>query len=595
MIGLSTTYGLNFKYYFNSVLRFTLVVFIISLYLNDPGFAQDNTLKISDLEIRGNKVLSAEEISYILNINMQGEIRETLLISKFENLISMYNDQGYLSAKIEKVEYSNLPGGFKKIVVIIDEGPLYRIKEVNLINDEENLIDLSVLKDNTAASKSEIESIISGIIEKYENDGYPYVIIYNDDIRIASSNTLDLKNVTIDLRIEKRKQTYVDSVSVSGNIYTNENVLIRESRLRTGEKFRSSSLEEAAKLIRNLPFIESVEDIDLYESKNSKSVVEIKIIERPANNFRGILGYVPDGNFEKGYYIGEFSYESENLLGSGRKFNTEWRKLDRNTKLINIGYLEPWILNQPVNLSLMFNQDFQDSSYNTRKFEVGIHYRLTNFITAHAIFGKEQVFPENEGVEYFNLRKSSNTIYEFGFSYTNMDNLNNPSKGINYYSSLTEQKRKLSAGTLDGQDSFADKIIKADLAFALPLRGQAVSFTNFSFRQTKNNQNNIPITQKWYLGGSRTVRGYKEKQFLADKIFWYNHELRYILSRYSRIFLFSDGGFYQNSGDITRKIFGYGFGMRIDSKAGIIGFDLGLSKSDTFSTAKLHFFLQNYF
>ena len=79
------------------------------------------------------------------------------------------------------------------------------------------------------------------------------------------------------------------------------------------------------------------------------------------------------------------------------------------------------------------------------------------------------------------------------------------------------------------------------------------------------------------LGGSRNLRGFNENQFSGYRILWSNLELRYLLSRNSRAFLFSDYGYVHNDEYTFDKLFGFGFGLRVETRLGILRLDYGFS------------------
>lgn len=87
-------------------------------------------------------------------------------------------------------------------------------------------------------------------------------------------------------------------------------------------------------------------------------------------------------------------------------------------------------------------------------------------------------------------------------------------------------------------------------------------------------------------------------------IAWTNLEYRFLLDGNSRFFLFTDYGYFERkifsytdetSRKISGKKLGYGFGLRIDSKAGLLGIDYGLGEGDSFNQGKIHFGVVNRF
>jgi outer membrane protein assembly factor BamA len=72
----------------------------------------------------------------------------------------------------------------------------------------------------------------------------------------------------------------------------------------------------------------------------------------------------------------------------------------------------------------------------------------------------------------------------------------------------------------------------------------------------------------------------------------------------SRIFIFADYGyFYRKAGlsqdgslrEISGKKLGYGFGLRVNSRAGLLGIDYGLGEKDRLNEGKIHFGIVNRF
>ena len=91
----------------------------------------------------------------------------------------------------------------------------------------------------------------------------------------------------------------------------------------------------------------------------------------------------------------------------------------------------------------------------------------------------------------------------------------------------------------------------------------------------------LQLTDLFWFGGSQSLRGYRENQFWGKVVAWANLEYRFILNRNSRLFIFSDWGFYQaldNSVKDNQVLPGYGLGIRFETPLGIMGVDYGLGK-----------------
>ncbi len=102
----------------------------------------------------------------------------------------------------------------------------------------------------------------------------------------------------------------------------------------------------------------------------------------------------------------------------------------------------------------------------------------------------------------------------------------------------------------------------------------------------------------YFLGGANSLRGSRENQFAGNFIAWMNLEYRYIIGKLSRIYVFNDWGYYRREtafDETGNWNYGYGAGVRLETRAGIIGIDYGLGKGDAPVEGKIHFRLRTEF
>ena len=102
---------------------------------------------------------------------------------------------------------------------------------------------------------------------------------------------------------------------------------------------------------------------------------------------------------------------------------------------------------------------------------------------------------------------------------------------------------------------------------------------------------NIPPTELFYLGGANTLRGYDEDWFFGPRRVYANIEYRLLVGRTSQFFVFTDLGAVTQVDQPT--VFdplrvGYGFGMRLESKGGLLRMDYGLAEGRSALEGKIH-------
>jgi outer membrane protein assembly factor BamA len=75
------------------------------------------------------------------------------------------------------------------------------------------------------------------------------------------------------------------------------------------------------------------------------------------------------------------------------------------------------------------------------------------------------------------------------------------------------------------------------------------------------------------LGGNKNLRGFVENQFSGYQVGWSNLELRYLLNRNSRLYIFTDYGYVNSLNYKFGKLFGFGIGLKIETRLGLLGID----------------------
>ena len=577
--------------------KLTFLIIFLLTGLSADAFPQQEQVLVESITFSGNKLISNRSLLEYGGITLPGAHELNSLSIKIQNVLNLYRDKGYYYAQIKSVELIS-ERNYVTVHVEMDEGPLFRLGEVTIIGAGDS--GLSEIRDfipGTGAiyRKELIESLALRIRDYFEDSGYPYASI-NVENTFRKSNRIVLENIVdVTLSLTKNKFVRIDTLAVSGLENTNAKVILRESRIYEGDLYNGKKVAKAKNYIQNLSFLDDVSVPELFELPDGRTLLRFVVQEKRSNKFTGLAGYVPGSGRSDSYIVGSFTFDFGNLFGTGRVFQAEWHKPDRSSQEVKIFYEEPWIFGLPVNINGLIEQSIQDSSYTKRSFIFGLNYRLNSALTAHASVGREQVIADVE-VSSSLAVNSNSSFLTAGLSFDNLDYRINPRKGVYYSTFVTRQDRTLAENNIGSIDpDISDRKIKAQIELAFPVTKNVISFIKGVWNQTTTSGDKVPISQQWFMGGTGSVRGYREKQFLASKVAWLNMELRYLLNRESRAYVFLDSGFFQDKNESTQSRIGYGFGIRIDSQIGNIGFDIGLGKGDAFSSMKIHFLLQNAF
>lgn len=431
--------------------------------------------------------------------------------------------------------------------------------------------------------------------------GYPFAQVDIDDMKFRNADQKLYADISI--RIAEKDRVYIKDFIIIGNNYTRNHVILRELGINSGDVFSKSEINEIPRRLLRLGLFKDVKQ-PLILSEDTDSVsVQIEIEEGSATTFDGVIGYIPEqpGSIEEeGYFSGQIDLTFNNLFGTARQFDVHWEKPDRLSEDFHISYTEPWVFGYPLNLGGGLDRTVRDTTYIEWIYQINSTLRLYDNLNFIASFNHKTVYPDSLASREQGLLRNSITSGEIGIEYDTRDYKINPRSGLYY-------KNTYSFGTKTNHGP--DYLISEDIKKKEDIQQLKIWFSwfynlwsnqVFSLRMSgKQIQGNgLQLSDYYWIGGSRTVRGYREKQFWGSIVAWANLEYRFVVGRNSRIFVFNDWGFYSdpNRPETQNDILaGYGAGVRFDTPLGILGVDYGLGKDDPFSQGKIHFGIINRF
>jgi outer membrane protein insertion porin family len=359
------------------------------------------------------------------------------------------------------------------------------------------------------------------------------------------------------------------------------------------------------KRLNKLRFFEPVTTPQFYLDRDNKGVLLINVKEKNTNNFDGIIGYVPPAaDNESGFLTGLVNVTLRNIFGTGRAAAIRWQKLDRETQELELKYLEPWLFSYPFNINAELFQRIQDTTFVQRRISGGLEYLATEDISASAFIASEEVIPTEREVPMFTVYNSSALTTGLILKIDIRDDPLSPTNGFLFETAYSFSRKKING---------PPEYIIPELETNVNLQRITAGFSGFYELFIKHiialgvygKELRGPFFEDsdlWRFGGTRTVRGYREEQFLASRIAWANLEYRLLLTRRSYAFIFFDSGYYFREADAVQEIlqtedfiFGYGLGITVETAIGLLGVSFALAEGETFSEGKLHFGIINEF
>ncbi len=566
--------------------------------------------KIDQIEISENQIFSDDEIARWAGLNEGQNYFPGILDTLFSRISNNIVSSGYFNFSFDGSHFEFANDSQKvNLFINVKEGSPTFVKELFIsssdsINIEEFTSSLNYLK-GEIFNRYEIETSISNILTDFENIGFPFASVKIQSIHLYDDSTSNDHYADLYIVLDEGRKSRIDKIEVTGNTSTKDYVIIRELRMDAGEEYSQKKIENLPRRLNKLRYFDPVPVPQFYVDNQENGVLQIKVKEKNTNNFDGIIGYVPAAkDNESGYVTGLVNVTLRNMFGTGRAAAIRWQKLTRESQELELKYLEPWLFGFPFNLNAELFQRIQDTTYVQRRLGGSLEFLATEDISASAFVITEEIIPTERQVPVFTVYNSSSLTTGLGLR---IDIRDDPIASTNGF--LFETVYSFSRKTINGPDEYITpgletnpnlQRITAGFSFYYLIFSRNVIAVNVSGKELSG-----PFFEQsdlWRFGGTKTVRGYREEQFLASRIAWSNLEYRLMLTQRSYAFLFFDAGYYFLEADPDRGvaqnedyIFGYGLGITVETAIGLLGVSFALAQGDSFSEGKIHFGIINEF
>jgi outer membrane protein insertion porin family len=424
------------------------------------------------------------------------------------------------------------------------------------------------------------EAAAARILRAYAERGYPLARVYPGRFR-----KMDDGRLSFSFTIGEGPETFVESLRVFGETSTSEEVVARIGGVRPLDRWDVRRFENMARRLRREEIFQRVGEPRVVRgSRDNQLGIEIEIEEGKTNSVLGVLGYNPDPA-GGGELVGLVDLNLGNILGTARRASLHFERQAAGIQDVSFRFREPWVLGSPLSLEGGAAQSVRDTLYTRTDLDLALGIPLGFHSTATvAAERRTSSFDAFDGSRVSEVSTGGSV----GLASDARDRRVNPRRG--WAASLrvgvrnTEEGERRTRGEANGQ-------------ILLPWGSRWGFSEQAGFRGVWSTAIDIPLYENYFLGGTNTVRGYREEQFRGERIWWARSELRYRLAEDSRAYLFADVGGYdfetrEATGELrteTDVVPGGGIGISVPTgAAGRARFEIALGRGDAFSDAKVH-------
>jgi outer membrane protein insertion porin family len=527
-----------------------------------------------------------------------------------ESIRNFYYALGYLSADIEefKTQYDKSSNEMD-IHIRIHEGLKTEIDRVKVIGahlvPEGEVLKAINIKPGDIYNDVDISDARYRVIDLYNTRGLIEAVV-------SVKREITDQKASLIFQIDEGHEILFGKTIITGNNDTKYVVIKRELQQKEDMPFDYRILnKERQKLYKLGLFTEvHIEPLDTYDHKKD---VLINLHEGNAGAVELSLGYA---EYERYRGILDLSYK--NLMGMNRQASLRF-ELSSLEKRYILQYYEPWFMDIPLQFrAFLLGEYKKEINIDTRE----TRYRLTRHtVTAgfEKTFGnalKAELYYEFSLVNTYDVqpdvvlsREDTGTLVISGIRpgivYDTRDNPFEPRKGI-----LSGISLKFTSPVFLSETNFIKLMFYGNIYHALSKRFVLAASFRGGIAQGYFNTQELPIVERFFLGGRTTVRGYAQDT-LGPKgsdgnptggnvFFMENLEIRTSLGKGFGIVAFLDGGnVWLKLADIRPLDFKFttGLGLRYNTPIGPIRIDYGhkLQREKGESSGELHFSIGHAF
>lgn len=512
----------------DSVSKFSLLlILLISLCLN----ALWAKLKVQNIVLEGNRSIKDSELKNILKTKEGKEFNSKFYRIDKILITNFYLTKGFLNVWVEtEIDRS---GDKIDIKYEISEGIRFILGGIKFVGDDIlspiQLRNKIKLKDREYFIRGEIDEGLNRIEAWYFNHGKPYV-------EIKESQTVSDSIIFLTFNIKENETVYIKEVDYIGTRSVKHFIIRRELEINKNDIYSRKKIERSQRNIYSTGLFDFV-GMELRAIDTSRNQVKllVKVVEKKARwvGIRFGVGYEQEIVYG-GTFDFTFEFGHRNLFGTARSisfnaipslsYNFNNNKFINPKNQFSFTYIEPWIgytrtpgifkasyLQVRPEYSADYNyftSSFQikhdfDNSWQTSGTVAFNRVRIIEGDTLSTEFfrqtkGQDFIYSINSRTirdkrdNYLNTRNGSVLETDIKFAYANSRDSETNKKSLNRFFKFIFQWNRYQRFPFKHDWVFASRIRVGNI-FELGKRSQ------------------IPILERFYLGGASTVRGYQEQ------------------------------------------------------------------------------------
>jgi outer membrane protein insertion porin family len=475
--------------------------------------AEGRRISIDQIVVEGAQGLTPKQIKAVMGtqereyIILRGTVQRQKLDEDVDRIIQLYNDNGYVQARVESAEtLVDREKARATVRIVVVEGPQFKVGGVDVTGNSvlpiEEIRRRLAMKTGDVFSRAKLRDTVTGITELYSAIGRA-----SADVSPTTMQDIPNRLVNIVFEITEGPETYVERINISGNTRSEEKILRREIPMAEGDLFTTQKLQRAKQRLTNLNYFDKVNATTAPGSAKDKIIVNIDVTEKPTGLFSIGGGYSSQDGA-----LGTLDLSQRNFLGKGWEVFLRLRG-GANIQTGTIGFTEPWLFDRPLAAGF--------DLYNTRRLlpdytveslggDLRLGHPIGEYSRWNAVYrvSRDRISDVNElGSPELLSQEGTHLTSLVGLTLSRdtRDNVFDPTRG-------STQSIGVDFAGVGFGSQFVRGTTSASYFQPLPWLEHVLSFRALAAYEVGWSKDPVPLFERFYLGGSNSLRQFKSLQ-----------------------------------------------------------------------------------
>jgi outer membrane protein insertion porin family len=390
------------------------------------------------------------------------------------------------------------------LTMVVEEGEIYTFGELKVESDIEELDSASfermlLMRKGDIYNAKTIEDTIDYMTQAAGSRGFAFL-----DVRPRISRDKEARELNITFHVLESPRTYVERITLNGNVRTLDKVIRREFRLAEGDAFNTLRVDRSENRLNQLGFFRAVTIEREQGSAPDGVILNVNVEEQATGELSFGLGFSSLESF-----ILDFTIAERNLLGKGQglRLGVSW---SGRRKQVDVSFTEPRFLgkNMQAGINVFRRQidSLRESSFSNTStgFSLNTGLPLSEYVSMGTRYTLRLDDVNIGGLavsDFLLASEGKQTTSQVGITlqYNSLNSFRYPTRGQRL--TLSEE-----FSGLGGNVKYIRTTVNYD--FYKPIVGQWVFHAGAEYGHIRGLGQNVQINNRFFLGGPK-FRGFR--------------------------------------------------------------------------------------